>query len=158
MTSPAADIVLVEDNAHDAELALYALSRRSSLEKVEVLRDGAEALEYFFCAGRFSYRRPDDLPRLVLLDLKLPKVDGIEVLRRLKSDPLVRITPIVMLTSSREERDISESFRLGANSYVVKPVDFDLFARTLREIGSYWLELNERAAPPASATPGEGQP
>jgi len=156
MPPGAADIILVEDNAHDAELALYALSKRNFAQNVVVLRDGAEALEYLFCTGAFSTRRPDDLPRLVLLDLKLPKVDGTEVLQRMKADRRLRGTPVVMLTSSREERDITECYRLGANSYVVKPVDFDLFARALQAIGSYWLELNERVPSAGAAFPAEG--
>ena len=145
MSSGTAEIVLVEDNAHDAELTLYTLSKRNYAQSVEVLRDGAEALDYFFCTGRFSSRRLQELPRPVLLDLKLPKVDGIEVLRRVKADKRLCVTPVVMLTSSREERDVAESYRLGANSYVVKPVDFDQFAGALQAIGAYWLELNERA-------------
>jgi two-component system response regulator len=152
MSSGSADIILVEDNAHDAELALYALGKRNFSQKVEVLRDGAEALDYLYCTGRYSSRSFQDLPRLVLLDLKLPKVDGIEVLRRVKSDRQLRCTPVVMLTSSREERDVMESYRLGANSYVVRPVDFDQFARALQAIGSYWLELNERGRPAAEET------
>jgi two-component system, response regulator len=155
MPSGAVDIVLVEDNAHDAELALYALSKRKLPQNVEVLRDGAEALDYFFCTGRFSTRRFQDLPRLVLLDLKLPKVDGIEVLRRMKADRRLSSTPVVMLTSSREQRDVEESYRLGANSYVVKPVDFDRFAQALQSIGAYWLELNERARTTGGDEPGE---
>ncbi len=145
MSPSTAEIVLVEDNAHDAELTLYTLSKRNFAQNVEVLRDGAEALDYFFCTGRFAARRLQELPRLVLLDLKLPKVDGIEVLRRVKADRRLCATPVVMLTSSREERDVAESYRLGANSYVVKPVDFDQFAGALQAIGAYWLELNERA-------------
>jgi two-component system, response regulator len=152
-----ADIVLVEDNAHDAELALYALSKRNFSQNVVVLRDGAEALDYLLCTGPFSSRRLLDLPRLVLLDLKLPKVDGREVLNRLKTDPRVSSTPVVVLTSSREERDVTECYRLGANSYVVKPVDFDLFARVLQDICSYWLELNEHAPAPGTAPSGEGR-
>jgi len=143
MSSGTAEIVLIEDNAHDTELTLYTLGKRNLSQNVEVLRDGAEALDYFFCTGRFSSRGLQELPRLVLLDLKLPKVDGMEVLRRVKSDRRLRGTPIVMLTSSREERDVAESYRLGANSYVVKPVDFDEFAAALRAVGEYWLELNE---------------
>ena len=145
MSAGTAEIVLVEDNAHDAELTLYTLSKRNFAQNVAVLRDGAEALDYFFGTGRFSSRQLQELPRLVLLDLKLPKVDGIEVLRRVKTDRRLCATPVVMLTSSREARDVAESYRLGANSYVVKPVDFDQFAAALQAIGAYWLALNERA-------------
>ncbi len=148
MTPGSADIVLVEDNAHDAELALYALSKGNlTAFHVEVLHDGTEALDYFFCGGRFAARRIEDYPRLVLLDLKLPKVDGIEVLRRLKGDPRVSSTPVVMFTSSREERDVMDSYRLGANGYVVKPVGFEEFARAMETIGAYWLHLNEKSRP-----------
>jgi two-component system response regulator len=157
MPSDTAEIVLVEDNAHDAELTLYTLGKHNFSQNVEVLRDGAEALDYFFCTGRFSSRRTQELPRLVLLDLKLPKVDGIEVLRRVKADRRLCATPVVMLTSSREERDVAESYRLGANSYVVKPVDFYQFAAALQAIGAYWLELNERARL-AGSNESEGVP
>ena len=113
---------------------------------VHVARDGAEALEFLFCTGRYADRRPEDGPRVVFLDLKLPLVDGKEVLRRLKADPRTRCLPVVMMTSSKEEQDLVESYQLGVNSYIVKPVDFDQFADAVRKLGFYWLLLNQSPA------------
>ncbi len=121
------DILLVEDNLHDVELTVHALERHHVANRIQVVRDGAEALDYLFGTGAYAGRSPDDRPRVILLDLKLPKVDGLEVLRRVKSDPRTKTIPVVVLTSSREERDIVESYGLGANSYIVKPVDFEQF-------------------------------
>jgi CheY-like chemotaxis protein len=134
----AVDIILVEDNPDDEELALLALQQNHLGNNITVLRDGAEAVEYLLGENRLRSQ-----PRLILLDLKLPKIDGLEVLRRLKADPRTRSIPVVMLTSSREERDLVESYRLGVNSYIVKPVDFDQFTQSVRQIGMYWLVLNE---------------
>jgi len=141
------EILLVEDNPSDAELALYALKKHSLANHIHIVRDGAEALDFLFCAGDYAGRRIKDNPQVILLDLKLPKVDGLEVLRRIKADPRTRATPVVALTSSREERDIVESYRLGANSYIVKPVDFEQFAEAVRQLGLYWVRLNQ--PPPA---------
>jgi two-component system, response regulator len=140
-----ADILLVEDNPSDIELALHALRQHRMGESVAVVRDGADALDYMFCTGKYAQRRSTDIPRLVLLDLKLPKVGGKEVLRTLKADERTRAVPVVALTSSREEIDIAESYSLGVNSYVVKPIDFDAYAEALHQIGAYWLGLNERS-------------
>ena len=129
------DILLVEDNANDAELTLRALKQRNLANQVHLCRDGAEAMDFF--AGRSS-----PVPKVVLLDLKLPKVDGLEVLRRLKSETRTKAIPIVVLTSSREEPDIERAYALGANSYIVKPVDFEAFARAVSDVGLYWLLLN----------------
>jgi len=129
------EILLVEDNASDAELTLRALKQRNLANQVHVCRDGAEAMD-FFSRGEGS------IPKVVLLDLKLPKVDGLEVLRRLKQDTRTKSIPIVVLTSSREEPDIERAYALGANSYIVKPVDFDAFARAVSDVGLYWLLLN----------------
>ncbi len=131
----AVDILLVEDNANDAELTLRALKQRNLANQVFVCRDGTEALDFFFNGGT-------RVPKVVLLDLKLPKVDGLEVLRRLKDDPRTKSIPVVVLTSSREEPDIERAYALGANSYIVKPVDFDAFARAVSDVGLYWLLLN----------------
>jgi len=128
------EILLVEDNAHDAELTLRALKQRNLANQVHVCRDGAEAMDFFSGAG--------PVPKVVLLDLKLPKVDGLEVLRRLKQDTRTKSIPIVVLTSSREEPDIERAYALGANSYIVKPVDFEAFARAVSDVGLYWLLLN----------------
>jgi two-component system response regulator len=129
------EILLVEDNANDAELTLRALKQRNLANRVHVCRDGAEAME-FFADGA------GPVPKVVLLDLKLPKVDGLEVLRRLKLDVRTKAIPIVVLTSSREEPDIERAYALGANSYIVKPVDFEAFARAVSDVGLYWLLLN----------------
>ena len=129
------DILLVEDNASDAELTLRALKQRNLANQVHVCRDGAEAMDFFS-------RGEGPVPKVVLLDLKLPKVDGLEVLRRLKQDARTKSIPIVVLTSSREEPDIERAYALGANSYIVKPVDFDAFARAVSDVGLYWLLLN----------------
>jgi len=129
------DILLVEDNANDAELTLRALKQRNLANQVHVCRDGAEAMD-FFSKGAGA------VPKVVLLDLKLPKVDGLEVLRRLKGDARTKAIPIVVLTSSREEPDIERAYALGANSYIVKPVDFEAFARAVSDVGLYWLLLN----------------
>lgn len=137
------EILLVEDSPEDAELTLRALRKGKLANHIEVLRDGEEALDYLFCLGRFAQRSGADMPRLVLLDIKLPKVDGLEVLRRLKSDSKTRWIPVVMLTSSREQSDLFESYRLGVNSYIVKPVNFDGFAQTIQKLGFYWLSLNQ---------------
>jgi two-component system response regulator len=128
------EILLVEDNANDAELTLRALKQRNLANQVHVCRDGAEAMDFFSGAG--------PVPKVVLLDLKLPKVDGLEVLRRLKQDTRTKSIPIVVLTSSREEPDIERAYALGANSYIVKPVDFDAFARAVSDVGLYWVLLN----------------
>jgi CheY-like chemotaxis protein len=149
MSAAEGDILLVEDNPQDAELTLYALGKNNLAKGIVNMRDGAEALEYLFATGRYGDRRIEETPRLILLDLKLPKVDGIDVLRRLKADPRTSSIPVVMLTSSREERDIMESYRLGVNSYVVKPVDFEQFTAAVGEIGTYWLMLNEQALSPS---------
>lgn len=135
MQAHGVEILLVEDNASDAELTLRALKQRNLANEVHVCRDGAEALEFF---GRGS----GPVPKVVLLDLKLPKVDGLEVLRRLKNDERTRTIPVVVLTSSREEPDIERAYELGANSYIVKPVDFEAFARAVSDVGLYWLLLN----------------
>ncbi len=143
MTANAIEILLVEDNSEDIELALHALRQERLANAVHVARDGEEALDFLFCQGEFSGRRSDDAPRLVLLDLKLPKVDGLEVLRQLKSNPRTRSIPVVILTSSKEERDLAQSYCNGANSYIQKPVDFDQFRDTIKKAGFYWLLINQ---------------
>jgi len=137
------EILLVEDNAHDEELTLRALKERNIANQLFVARDGAEALDFFFGEGTHPWREIGIVPRVILLDLKLPKVDGLEVLRRLKADERTRALPVVVLTSSREEPDITAAYRLGANSYIVKPVDFESFARAVSDLGLYWVLLNE---------------
>ena len=136
------DILLVEDNASDAELAMRALRKGKLANGITWVKDGAEALEFIFRDGAYA-GRPDQLPRLILLDLKLPKVDGIEVLRRIKSDERAKTIPVVVLTSSAEERDIVESYKLGVNSYVVKPVEFEQFSETVAKAGFYWMLVNK---------------
>ena len=136
-------ILLVEDNADDEALTLRALQKSRVANEVVVVRDGAEALDYVFCSGAYADRDPLDLPQVVLLDLKLPKVDGLEVLRQIRSDARTRMLPIVILTSSREEQDLVAAYTNGANSYVRKPVDFNQFADAIKQLGLYWLILNE---------------
>jgi CheY-like chemotaxis protein len=137
------EILLVEDNPNDVELTLHTLQKHHLANHVHVVRDGAEALEFIFCTGAYAQRHIENSPKVVLLDLKLPKVDGLEVLRQMKGDPRTRVTPVVVLTSSREERDVVESYRLGTNSYIVKPVDFEQFTEAVRQLGLYWVLLNE---------------
>ena len=137
------EILLVEDNPNDVELALHSLKQHHLANRVQVARDGAEALDFIFGTGPHAGRRLHDGPTVVLLDLKLPLVDGLEVLRRIKSDPQTRALPVVVLTSSREERDVVESYQLGVNSYIVKPVDFEQFTEAVRQLGLYWVLLNE---------------
>jgi len=137
------EILLVEDNPTDVELTVRALKTRHLANQVFVARDGAEALDFFFGAETHPLREIGVSPKVILLDLKLPKVDGLEVLRRLKADERTRGLPVVVLTSSREEPDIAAAYRMGANSYIVKPVDFEAFARAISEVGLYWLLLNE---------------
>ena len=137
------DILLVEDNADDMELTLHALRREHLANNIFTVRDGEEALEFLFCNGTHSQRKFDHPPRLVLLDLKLPKVSGLEVLKRVKEDPRTRSIPIVVLTSSKEERDLVESYNLGANSYMQKPVDFDQFREMVKTAGLYWMVINQ---------------
>lgn len=137
----AVDILLVEDNPHDAELTIKALAEKRLANRIWHVKDGAEALDYLFGApGRGP---APAAPKVVLLDLKLPKVDGMEVLAKMKADERLKLVPVVILTSSKEERDLLESYRLGVNSYIVKPVDFDQFAKSVQELGLYWLLLNE---------------
>ncbi|HEY8735684.1 MAG TPA: response regulator [Candidatus Dormibacteraeota bacterium] len=137
------DILLVEDNPNDAELTLHAFKKNKLTNRIHLVRDGAEALEFIFRTGAYADRDPAEQPKVILLDLKLPKVDGLEVLRRIKADASTRTIPVVMLTSSREESDLVQSYSLGVNSYIVKPVDFDQFTKTVRELGMYWLLLNK---------------
>jgi two-component system response regulator len=137
------EILLVEDNPNDVELAVHAFKKNKIGNGVFVARDGAEALDFIFHTGPFSNRAKEEYPRVILLDLKLPKVDGIEVLRQIKSDVRVRKIPVVIVTSSREEQDIEMCYQLGANSYVVKPVNFDRFIEAVSTLGHYWLNFNQ---------------
>lgn len=141
------EILIVEDNPLDLEMTFRGLRKANIANRIHVARDGAEALEFLFCEGAYADRRIEDAPRFVLLDLKLPKVDGLEVLARMKADPRTRAIPVVMLTSSKEQRDLVESYQLGVNSYIVKPVDFDNFVQAARELGAYWLMLNQTPNP-----------
>ena len=140
-------ILLVEDNADDEALTLRALNKSKVANKIVVTRDGAEALDYLFCTGQYEGRDPLDLPQVILLDLKLPKIDGLEVLRRLRADPRTHRLAVVILTSSKEEQDLATAYSYGANSYVRKPVDFNQFVDAIGHLGLYWLVLNE--PPPA---------
>jgi two-component system response regulator len=145
------EILLVEDNSSDAELTLRALRKNNLATQIHLARDGEEVLDFLFCRGAYSNRRADDVPRLVLLDLKLPKIDGLEVLQAVKSDPRTRAIPVVVLTSSKEERDLVSSYKLGVNSYIQKPVNFAEFQDVVRQLGMYWLLLNS-ASPAVVAT------
>ena len=151
------EILLVEDNPDDVELAVHAFAQHHVANRIHVVRDGAEALDFLFGTGAYAGRTLEDGPKVVLLDLKLPLVDGLEVLRRLKSDPRTRPLPVVVLTSSREERDIVDSYDLGVNSYIAKPVDFAQFTEAVRQLGLYWVLLNTppvlTPAPPGATDP-----
>jgi len=139
-------ILLVEDNPDDEALTVRALKKNKIANNLAIVRDGAEALDFLFFTGAYAERAPQEIPEVILLDLKLPKVDGLEVLRRIRADERTRLLPVVVLTSSKEEQDLIKSYKLGANSYVRKPVDFSQFVEAIRQLGMYWLVLNE--APP----------
>jgi two-component system, response regulator len=143
MNSDGLDILLVEDSQDDVDLALHALRRGSLANNILVIGDGEQALDFVFCRGAYTERSFDHPPKLMLLDLKLPKVNGIEVLKQVKSDPRTKAIPVVIMTSSKEERDLVASYDLGANSYIQKPVDFDQFRETVKTVGLYWLVINE---------------
>ena len=148
MTTPVdVDILLVEDNARDAELTIRALAKRNVTNRIEWVKDGAEALDFIFGPGHTPEGPIQRHPKVILLDLKLPKVDGLDVLRHLKAHDAARRIPVIVLTSSREEQDIIRSYDLGVNSYVVKPVSFDSFAEAVSQLGLYWLLLNQRPDP-----------
>ena len=140
---------MAEDSQKDVELTLAALEEHNLMNKVDVVPDGAEALDYLYCRGKYRDRAPEP-PVVVLLDLKMPKVDGLEVLRTIKQDPQLRALPVVMLTSSREERDLVESYKVGVNAYVVKPVEFQRFVHAIKDLGAFWAVINE---PPPAAVP-----
>lgn len=136
------EILMVEDTPSDAKLAIRALSRHNLANHIRVVKDGAEALDFLFCQGQYA-ERLDHQPKLILLDLNLPKVSGLEVLRQIKENPETQMLPVVVLTSSREDRDLDRCYRMGVNSYIVKPVDFEQFTKAVGEIGLYWILLNE---------------
>jgi two-component system response regulator len=137
-----AEILLVEDNPNDVKLTLHAFKTANLANPIHIARDGVEALEFLFCTGEHVDRKITDVPKLVLLDLKLPRIDGHEVLNRIKSDKRTAGIPVVVLTSSSEERDVMKTYGMGANSYIVKPVDFEQFTEAVRDIGKYWLTIN----------------
>lgn len=140
--SLAVEILLVEDNPEDLELALRAFRKAKLANQIHIARDGAEALDFMFREGAFCNQPIERMPNLILLDLKLPKVDGLEVLKRLKEDPRTKVVPVVVLTTSQEQSDVVESYQLGVNSYIVKPVNFDQFTDAVQKLGMYWLLLN----------------
>lgn len=142
MNHDSVEILLVEDNPNDAELALHAFKRYKISNNIHVVRDGAEALDFVFCAGDYAARNVNNRPKVILLDLKLPKVDGLEVLRQIRENEHTHNIPVVVLTSSHEDRDIAECYKLGVNSYITKPVDFEQFTESVRVLGFYWLLLN----------------
>jgi two-component system response regulator len=137
------DIVLCEDNGNDAELTIRALSKQGLAKSLIHLKDGEELLHYIYCTGVYAGRNANELPRLIMLDLKMPKVDGLEVVRMLKSDKRTCMIPVVLLSSSKEDKDIRESYRLGVNSYIVKPVEFEGYVKVVSTVGLYWLILNQ---------------
>ena len=136
------EILLVEDSQEDLDMTLYALRKANLANRIQVARDGAEALEFIFGEGAYLGRQVENTPKVILLDLKLPKVDGLQVLKRIKSDPRTKMIPVVMLTSSKEQKDVIESYHLGVNSYIVKPVNFEGFANAVQKLGMYWMLLN----------------
>lgn len=138
------EILIVEDNPNDAEMALRALKKNKLANNVLVVEDGEEALDFIFARGKYSNREKNNRPKIILLDLKLPKVDGLEVLKEIKSNEQTKIIPVIIMTSSKQETDLIESYRLGVNSYIVKPVDFDKFVDAVRDLGLYWLLLNQQ--------------
>ena len=148
MNNNEVELLLVEDDPNDVELALIALRKHKLANKIHVVRDGEEALDFLFARGAYAQRGSNGPPKVILLDLKLPKVSGLEVLKAVKDDPRTRAVPVVVMTSSREQRDMVEGYRLGVNSYIQKPVDFIQFQETIKQLGLYWLVINE---PPPSA-------
>ena len=143
MMNSAVDILLVEDNQDDVDLALHALRHGKLANSIFVVRDGEEALDFLFCRGTFAERTLNHSPKLVLLDLKMPKIGGLEVLKEIKGDPRTKSIPVVIMTSSKEERDLIESYNSGVNSYIQKPVDFEQFRATVKTLGMYWLVVNQ---------------
>lgn len=139
----AVQLLLIEDNPHDAELIIRALQKNNLGNSIAHLSDGQEALDYLFAKGKFSHRNIEDCPRVILLDLKMPKVNGLEVLRAIKADERTKSIPVIIMTSSKENSDIAESYKLGVNSYVVKPVNFENFSKAAAEVGYYWLLINQ---------------
>jgi len=138
------EILFVEDNHHEAELTIRSLNKHNLANKLKHIDDGAEALDFIFAKGEYGDRSNSPEPKLIILDLKLPKVDGLEILRRLKADDKTKLIPVVVLTSSQEEKDIVESYKLGVNSYIVKPVNFETFGKAVADLGLYWVILNHR--------------
>ena len=153
----AVEILLVEDNPADVELTLHALRQNNLANRIQVARDGEEALHFIFCRGAYTTREANHQPKLVLLDLKLPKVDGIEVLRAIKANPQTRAILVIVLTASKEERDMVLSYHLGVNSYIQKPVDFDQFRETVKQLGLYWLLVNLPPPPNAFMVRPQGE-
>ena len=137
------EILLVEDNQDDLDMTLRALRKANLTNHIQAVRDGAEAVDFIFCQGAFAGRKFESPPKVILLDLKLPKIDGMDVLKRIKSDPRTKMIPVVVLTSSKEQKDVIESYNLGVNSYMVKPVNFEQFAATVKDLGMYWLLHNQ---------------
>jgi two-component system, response regulator len=144
------DVLLIEDNLSDAELTIHELRRRRFANRIHVIGDGAEALDFIFCRGKYHSRSFASPPKVILLDMKLPKVDGLAILKAIKADPRTRATPVVVMTSSSEQRDLIESYQLGVNAFIQKPVDFDDFRRVIERIGMFWLAVNQ--APPRGVT------
>ncbi|AFN73489.1 response regulator receiver protein [Melioribacter roseus P3M-2] len=142
MDAQPVDILLIEDNQNDIELTLRALKKNGIANHIYVVNDGEEALDFLYCRNKYAKRNPNNTPKIILLDLKLPKVDGLEVLKALKSDPDKKIIPVIVMTSSDQEKDMIESYKLGVNSYIKKPVDFEQFVESVRQVGMYWLLLN----------------
>jgi CheY-like chemotaxis protein len=137
------EILLVEDNQDDLDMTFRALRKANLTNHIQAVRDGAEALDFIFCQGAFVGRKFESAPKVILLDLKLPKINGMDVLKRIKSDPRTKMIPVVVLTSSKEQKDVIESYNLGVNSYMVKPVNFEGFAATVKDLGMYWVLLNQ---------------
>jgi two-component system, response regulator len=138
------EILFIEDNHHEAELTIRSLNKHNLANKLKHIDDGAEALDFIFCKGEYASRENSAEPKLIILDLKLPKVDGLEILRQLKANEKTKLIPVVVLTSSQEEKDVVESYRLGVNSYIVKPVNFESFGKAVADLGMYWVILNHK--------------